>query len=356
MDNNNNNNSISVSLLYRIRVYLIVIIIAYFLVKLIFGLFKVYPRKYYNQTITINTNKYINDDETEQIINAYVPGMWNSELTDFLIMVVMSLILFFIKFNNTFPLTTGNSAFNYTLWLPFIVTLVLPGIFTATTTDVDKYNSVISIVVFSMAIFMIFFNLFSGSAGGSWVYYIVFSILIAGLGIMMYVIKSNSSVYTTVLYNVREKGTDKCTDFSMENIVVKSSGDKLKLNIAFMTWLAMLFIPYNNGIVSNVFNGLLLGLFVGYVSFVGMQYPLIKTASDFCKTKEECAQKGIPYSDVSGASVSSDVINKLKTQTDSMQSRINVNSWTVIAICLTVSLVLMYLAMKGTTSGNNNSN
>ena len=116
MDNNssNTNNGVIDMFSTRLRTYLIPLIFGYFLIKLFFATFGVYPKKYYNQTMTINSND--ENADKESVLNAYVPGLWNSELTDFLVMVMMSLILFFVKGNGLFPLS-ASGGINYTLWI-----------------------------------------------------------------------------------------------------------------------------------------------------------------------------------------------------------------------------------------------
>ena len=121
--NNNSNNGVIDMFSTRLRTYLIPLIFGYFLIKLFFATIGVYPKKYYNQTMTINSND--ENVDKESVLNAYVPGLWNSELTDFLVMVMMSLILFFVKGNGLFPLS-ANGGINYTLWISFAIGLFIP--------------------------------------------------------------------------------------------------------------------------------------------------------------------------------------------------------------------------------------
>ena len=88
MDNNSNNTNNGVIDMFstRLRTYLIPLIFGYFLIKLFFATFGVYPKKYYNQTMTINSND--ENADKESVLNAYVPGLWNSELTDFLVIII----------------------------------------------------------------------------------------------------------------------------------------------------------------------------------------------------------------------------------------------------------------------------
>ena len=326
------------------RVYLIVIIFGYFLIKLIFATFGVYPNKYYHQTITLNTNSGESD---EQIVNAYMPGVWNSELTDFLIMVIMCIILFFVKFNNIFPLTNNGSVMNYALWVPFIIGMIIPAIKASAFSTSTIYDNIISIIVVFIGFVMIIYYFFT-SSGSSKVKYLIYTGLIILIAVMLYILRNKSSIFTNVLYNIRDKNTSNCTRYDMENIVVKSSGEEFRVNTAFIVWLVLLLMSFNGGMIANIVNGLLLGIFVSSVSFEGMEYPIIKTASDFCKTVEECQAKNIPYDSMSNSTKGCDIntIKKLDDQTKVMEGKINTNTWTVVAISLTLILVLLYLAIK----------
>jgi len=44
--------------------------------------------------MTINSNSANNQ---EQIINAYVPGIWNNEMTDIITFIVLFLVIFMLK-------------------------------------------------------------------------------------------------------------------------------------------------------------------------------------------------------------------------------------------------------------------
>lgn len=348
--NNNNSSNLGIDLLSnRLRVYLMPLIFGYFLIKMFFATFGVYPRKYYNQTMTINSNDAEADKET--VLNAYVPGVWNSELTDFLAMVIMCLILFFMKSSNQFPLSQ-NGGINYTLWISFAIGLFIPVLRTqleasTTSNSLIGFDNFYTITVIIMGVFIIIYNLLlnSGVSGkGSYAIYVGLIILIT---ILMFVLKNNSSVFTNVLYNVRDKNSENCTRYDMENVTVKSTGEEFRINIPFITWIILMLFSYNIGAVNNIFNGLLLGVFVGGVSFIGIQYPIIKTASDFCSSYQECQSKGIPtMAENNDLEATPETIQKLNEQTSLLQNRINVNSWTVIGISLTLMLVLLYLAIK----------
>ena len=348
-NNNENNNTMMIGatmglFMSRIRIYLIIIIFGYFIIKLLCAPFGIYPDKYYNQTMTITTNDENADKET--IVNGYVPGMWNSELTDLLIMVVMALILFFMKMDNNFPLTT-RYGINYAILIPFCIGLVVAVVKSQIGDDtIFDYIYVSLILVIGLGI--IFYNMLLNKKASSKISYLVYVGVLILLVILLFVFKNNSSVFTNILYNIRDKNAESCTRYDMENVIVKSSGDEFKMNIPFITWLVLMVFSYNNNIINNVFNGLLLGVFVGGVSFLGMQYPIIKTASDFCSTYDECVAKDIPTGSLTNSETcaDNDKIQELDTQATVLENRINVNSWTVIGISMTMMLVLLYLAIK----------
>jgi|688.fasta_scaffold228767_3 hypothetical protein len=342
-NNNNNNSNISIDFVDRIRVYLIVIIFGYFIIKLIFALFGVYPDKYYNQTITLNSNS---SEEINQIINAYVPGVWNSELTDFLIMIIMCVILFFVKFNNIFPFQNANKNINYILWIPFIIGLIIPVIKIILFNKSTIFDNIQVIIIICIGIFMLIYNIFSKQS--NIIFYIIYSGIIILITTMLYILRNKGSIFTNILYNVRNKNSENCTRYDMENITVKSSAEEFRINIAFITWLILMIFVYNDGVVPNVLNGFLLGIFVGSISFFGMEYPIIKTASDFCITPEECQQKGIPTNNTttSTENIDSDMLKKLNSQSTILEGRINTNMWTIISLALILILVLLYLAIK----------
>ena len=88
----------------QIQIFLSVIIFGYFGVKIIYGLFfKYYPNKYYYRNIDITTTEQSGSSSTTKNIalNAFVPGMWNNELTDFITTIVLSSIVLVFSYNTS---------------------------------------------------------------------------------------------------------------------------------------------------------------------------------------------------------------------------------------------------------------
>ena len=44
--------------------------------------------------MTINSNS---DNNQDQIVNAYVPGIWNNEMTDIITFIVLIIVIFLLK-------------------------------------------------------------------------------------------------------------------------------------------------------------------------------------------------------------------------------------------------------------------
>ena len=89
----------------RLQNFMAIIILGYFGIKVIFpAFFNYYPQKYYYRNIQVNTtdNSDTQNNLTQNIVlNAYVPGLWNNETSDFVITVILTYIIYiFTSFSN----------------------------------------------------------------------------------------------------------------------------------------------------------------------------------------------------------------------------------------------------------------
>ena len=119
MDENYNTNTISISgggEIFNMKIFIGFGLVIYFIIKAIFSPFGIYPKKYYNQTITLNTNS---DENKDQIINAYIPGIWNNEMTDLITFIVLAIVIFLLKNKNN--LVVYGSKLNYYLIISAVV-------------------------------------------------------------------------------------------------------------------------------------------------------------------------------------------------------------------------------------------
>ena len=80
----------------QLEVFLSIIILGYFGVKIVYGFFfNFYPDKYYYRDINITSNEGGDNSLSENItLNAYIPGMWNNEMTDFVTLVVLAYLVY----------------------------------------------------------------------------------------------------------------------------------------------------------------------------------------------------------------------------------------------------------------------
>ena len=242
-NNSNNNNSINTnnynnnmknisdnSILSRIRIYLFIVFIAYFFIKIIYSPFKIYPNKYnYNSLILkscdeLNITKYLNN---------YTPEIWNTELYDFLILIILCILLFLFKSNNEFPMH-NNSYINIPLWFSFIIGLLIPPLLTffygskedlqktydgigidyvtqnvndRMKAELNKKNTVVrieSIILIIIGIIVVIINILTNlSSGIRW--YGIFICIIIGLCVLLFFTKKNKKTYTDLLFEYKDK-------------------------------------------------------------------------------------------------------------------------------------------------------
>jgi hypothetical protein len=78
----------------QIQIFFTILILGYFGIKIVYALFfKYYPNKYYYRNIQITSNDEDNSNVENITLNAYVPGIWNNEMTDFITMLVLGIVI-----------------------------------------------------------------------------------------------------------------------------------------------------------------------------------------------------------------------------------------------------------------------
>ena len=397
-NNNNNNNNfdnlegmgssalLNDSFVGRIRIFLMIIFIGYFGIKIFYAPLKIYAEKYSYKTVELKGT-----DISENLLHDYTPGMWNSELNDFVILIILSILLFLFKFDTTFP-KYNNKYTNLFLWIPFIVGLLIPPLVNKLynkknesnkglcnsgdnaakeqdTASIRIFNTGIAIEFFILIIIMIASILITilTNLNKNIVPYLVYAGLIIALCILLFVFRSKSTTYTDVVLNkYPSRKNNKCQainyddsieysvsdenkeyNSSSQRIIVKTCEDVLEPNLSFFAWIILLLMPFNNSFIMNIINGLVLGYFVSRVSFFGIQYPLVKKPSRFCKSDNpgECISKGISYS-LSDTKNLSD-LSDIKSLSQKLQNRINTNSWTIIGIAIIIISVVFMVMLMG---------
>ena len=307
------------------------------------------------------------DLQAKDILHDYTPGIWNSELTDFIILIILVLILFIFKIDKNFPKYDGKYV-NLYLWIPFIVGMLIPTFFTSifnsnkTLKDIFNKNrfvktygerkkafdnlSLIELIILGIIAIVILFLSLINNIGSSLIYYVIYSSIIIGICILLYFFKNDQYTYTNLFFNsyIEDEKCKKIQKMKDKYYVVQSTGEVFEPNLAFITWIILLLIPYNNSILLNIINGLLLGYFVAKVSFYGIQYPLVKKSSKFCDRDNggECSIKDISYEKIEDLKK----INDIEKLTSTLKSRISGNTITILGITLIIIIMIFLFLLS----------
>lgn len=295
----------------HLKTYFAIIILGYFGVKIVYGLFfNFYPEKYYHKNIYVTTNEEPNPDNPDSsvtndiILNAFVPGLWNNEIIDFITMIILTYIIYVFTnvSNKSYINKYGNV--NITFIIGYILGLGYPPIYSnyiQLYTDQTNQSSVFKYMylIFCAAfiVFVISMNYLSMNKMEKvhkinyTIYLVVLTLIIFGLVISKKNIKNYSSV---TQFNAAD---EKCS-FS-KNGVYQTSGDNVKFTVPLLVFVILLLFSYEPKELSMkmlyVFvYGLLLGVFVSSVSYYGIEYFLEKSPIKQCNDINECKYKDMP--------------------------------------------------------------
>jgi hypothetical protein len=291
----------------KIEAFISIIIIGYFGIKIVYGLFfNFYPQKFYYRNIDISTNENVDSGNTSNItLNAYVPGLWNNEMTDFITLIVLTAIIFVYTNVSTKSFIDTNGNLSLSFLIGYIIGLGYPPIYVnyfqlfndneAKNSDVFKYVYLIFFCIF--IIFIIALNYTSADKLSSkhkfnyLIYISAIALLFFGLMFAKKNIKSYNSV--TYFYNNGEQ----CT--FAKNGVFQSSGEKINITISFLSFIILLFFSYEPEELGmkNLYvfiYALLLGILVSSISYFGIEYFLLKQPEKECKDLNECVLKEMP--------------------------------------------------------------
>ena len=361
----------------KMQNFLAIIIIGYFGIKIVYSLFfNFYPEKYYYRSIDITTNdkdgfnkgkhgksgkdessEGINDDNepdkkgslVEKItLNAFVPGVWNSEITDFISLLVLTYIIF--VFTNFTEKSCSDENGNLTLSFltGYLIGLGYPAIKkTYHSMMVDQTNAIeqqsSSLTEYSsygafflFIIFIIIINYKSGNNSGNKINYIIFVVTIVLLIFGLFKTRKISKTLSTVSYNynngescVYNKDTD--NKINRNDGIIQTSGDKLKITVPFITFIVLLLFSYEPEEISmkNLYifmYAILLGILVSGISYYGIEYFLEKTPLKECNNFKDCAIKEMGTKKMRDILEEEEIIaNKLKLPRENKKSQIKNN-------------------------------
>ena len=332
----------------RFQSFTMLILIGYFGIKIFLGAFKLYPKKYYQREVIVDTNQLCglkhNNTQKELVMSYFVPGIWNNEIYDLIVTLVMGGIIYIFTDMGKRRLFGKLGGVDLIFVLGYIIGLNAPAVRSMGESDLGQesdYNkgmkyALIIVLVFTV-ILMIMFSAKGASAVGNSLFhsgsggYILYIIMIVLLVIGLIYTRKRSSSDSTIIY----QSTVDDNQCKQKPIIggVRSGGETVHLSMTFIAWLlCLIFVndPQENymRVIFYFMNGIALGIFVSGMSFYGCQYLLQKIPSDTCFNRDNCKNKGI------------DITQEIK---DPNKDNVSTVKWLLGGICCVVIALLIYL-------------
>ncbi len=296
-----------------LQLFLATIIIGYFGIKIVYGsFFGYYPEKYYYRNLELKTQAigedssgldvskcgdYCNElsnsdvsglvnDQTfldRIVLKSFLPGLWNTEITDFIILIVLSSLIFLFTNVNSRKLFSESGGVDSVFIIGYILGLLFPLTYfnvkrTCNTSRICCENQNLTLVIVSILIIIlaIYSNSKSQSQNtisSSLAYILCIIFIVFGL----YFARKESFTFTNVQYT---QSVNSCED-KKSGSKLFSSGDQLLLTPGFTAWILLFLlssdpqIPMLKQVIYFIY-GLLLGIFVSSISYYGFEYFLMK--------------------------------------------------------------------------------
>ncbi len=286
---------------YKIQSFLALIIIGYFGVKIVLsGFFNFYPDKYYYRTVDIETTDSSPDlKNTKNIaLNAFMPGLWNNEITDFVVAIILTAIVYVFTQGPQRKMFERGGKVDTFLVIGYIIGLSFP-IFYKTFRDKCKltvsdscknHNTLIILTSVILLVFLYIVNSKYPDENKS--NYFIYMIGIILIIIALYYTRKMRRTYLSV--NYYKNKDQQC--LGTESGYLFSDGDQFILTPAFASWILLLFfvIEPSGDMVRKVIYfiyGLLLGIFVSSMSYYGIDYFLIKVPEKKCMSLQDCVNR-----------------------------------------------------------------
>jgi hypothetical protein len=302
-------NAIENSLINQSQAFIAIIIIGYFGIKIVYGLFfGFYPKKYYYRDIEINTND-IEEESTGKItknvvLNAYVPGLWNNEMTDFITVLVMAFIIFVMTNSSSKSYISKEGTIHPAFIIGYIIGLGYPVFiqnfgdyfgraFQSSCIIQYMYLAVLIAIIFMIVLINYYSN--NGTTVASKINYIVYIVVLALLIFGLIFSKKNKESYNSVTYSNTNGSI--CT--SKQNGVIQSSAEIVNITAPFVSFIILLLFSYEPSEISMKYlyifmYAVLLGIFVSSISYYGMEFLLVKEPQKECNSIAECSLKKMP--------------------------------------------------------------
>lgn len=290
----------------QLEVFLSIIILGYFGVKVVYGFFfNFYPDKYYYRDINITSNEGGDNSLSENItLNAYIPGMWNNEMTDFVTLVVLAYLVYIYTnvSGKSFIDQYGNLGLSFIFG--YIIGLGYPPIYSnykklyenqLKSSSIIKYIYLIVLLAFIMFIVIMNYNSINKLESVHKINYTVYIVVIVLVFFGLILGRKTPNNYSVASYFYNDGQS--CS--FIKNGVLQTSGDMIKITVPFMVFIMLLLFSYEPSEISmkNLYTfvyGLLLGILVSSISYFGIEYFLQKIPLKQCDSLDECTIKNMP--------------------------------------------------------------
>ena len=350
----------------QIQLFISIIIIGYFGVKIVYGIFfGFYPQKYYYRDIQINTNEggVGKEDQSKNIpitnnvtIDAYMPGMWNNEMTDLISTIVLTFVVFvFTNFSEKSMINEfGN--INFSFLFGYIIGLGYPPIynnyislFSAEFNSSCTIKYIYLVCLVGLILFIVAMN-YSAANKVDKVHkynYLIYVMIIVLIFVGLFFSKKNSKNYNGVTYSYVDENSCRSKTV-LQNSIIQSSGDLINITAPFMSFILLILFSYEPDEIGmkNLYifvYGLFLGILVSSISYYGIEFILVRKPEMQCKDISECQ-----LSDYTPSEPGNKQKVGLITDPNIIKNNMNINnigfiSWFKISLVLLIVLVSIYL-------------
>ncbi len=282
--------------------FLALVILGYFGIKIIYGgFFQFYPDKYYYRSVDIQTSEKDDMDNTKKIaLNSFMPGIWNSEMTDFVSCIILIGIVYVFTNISSRQMFQGGGYVAPSVIIGYLIGLGFPVFYQSVRNcrfdTIDKCSQqnygILGITAF---IILILLGLNARYPTENKMSYFIYACSILLLIVGLLITKKLSKTYQQVTYYKNQD--DKCT--YKQTGYLFSSGDQILITPAFASWVLLFFFtiePQQNSVRQFIYFlfGFLLGIFVSSMSYFGIDYFLVKLGEKSCNSVDECYLKDMP--------------------------------------------------------------
>ena len=285
----------------QLQMFISIIIVGYFGIKIIYGFFfNFYPDKYYYRNIEISSNEENNELTKNIVLNAFIPGMWNNEMTDFITLLVISFTIYVFTNVSAKSFIDINGNVSFAFLMGYIIGLGYPPIYVnyltlydSDTSLIFKYINLVILIFFILFIILLNYKTICKLDNSYRINYTMYIVIICLLFSGLVYSKKTSKNYSTsnYFYNNGEK----CN--FVKNGVLQTSGDVFRLTIPFVSFILIILFSYEPSTLKGVYTflyGILLGIIVSGISYFGFEYFLEKRPMRECNDLNECIIKEMP--------------------------------------------------------------